>query len=67
MTSRLSCSISDADEEQRHLELRRVLRDLAQILALGGDAIGQHDDGGQRGAAEVVEHLVTAAQSWLES
>ncbi len=50
-------SVADADEEQGHSHLPGVLGDLDQILALGGDAVGEHDDGGQRRAAEVVEHL----------
>ena len=49
--------IAEADEEQRHAHLRGILRRLAKVLALGGDAVGQHDDGGQRRAAEVVDDL----------
>ena len=49
--------IADADEKQRHAHLPRVLRRLDQILAFGRDAVGEHDDGGQRRAAKIVEYL----------
>ena len=49
--------VADADEEQRHALLGGVVRHLADGLVLGGDAVGEHDDGRQRRAAIVVEDL----------
>ena len=48
--------VADADQEQRHVGAGRVPGRLGQPVALGGDAVGQHDDRPQRPAAEVVQH-----------
>ena len=47
--------VADADEVERHAHLGGILRRLGQVLALRGHAVGEHDDGGQRRAAIIVD------------
>ena len=52
--------VADADEEERHACARRFARRLRQVVARGRDAVGEHDDGGERTAAERLEHFLDA-------
>ena len=49
--------VADAHEKERHAFLGRVVAYLLDGLVLGGDAVGEHDDRRQGGAAIVVDHL----------
>src|SRR5207245_8775261 len=50
-------TVPDADEVERYAHLRRVARYLDEVFSLGRYAVGQHDEGSERGTTEVVEHL----------
>lgn len=49
--------VAGADEEQRHAVERRGAGGFGQVVARGGHAVGEHDDGRERAAAELLQHV----------